>query len=92
MRATIGMLCYEAGLTTTESSVLMLYADEGLAYEAIANRLGLTAHAVQCHASNAGRKIRDHCFRRQQLEEDMDSLREQLPPALTLPEAATSGP
>jgi hypothetical protein len=79
MRASIGMLCYEAGLTNTEARVLLMYADEGLPYEEIAGRLGLSLHAVQCHAGNGGRKIREHCYRRQQLEEDMDDLRAEAP-------------
>ena len=89
MRASMGMLCHEAGLSPTECRVLLLYAEEGLAYEEIAERLGISSHAVRCHASNGGRKIRDHYHGREQLEELREALRGE---TATLPEPATSGP
>jgi DNA-directed RNA polymerase specialized sigma24 family protein len=57
---TMDILCYEARCTNTETKVLQLYADRGMSYEEIAKHLGLSVHAVDCHAGNAGRKIRDH--------------------------------
>ena len=60
--------------------------EEEVPYVEIAGRLGLSVHAVECHASNGGRKIRDHCYRRQQLDDDLDALR------ATQSERATSGP
>lgn len=69
-------LCLDAGLTHLEGRVMLVHYGDGFTVAATAERLGISVHAVQCHLSNAGRKIRRETERRELQEQAAERIRE----------------
>jgi len=77
-RGNLAVLCLEAGLTRMESSVMMAHYGDGWSRDETAARLGISRNAVNCHISNAGKRIRENVRRaawREQIHEQVSELR-----------------